>query len=132
MSNNNVISPEQLIENITKSIEQFSDHSDLQNASYETGLLGYSLYYLYLSKYKNDPSYMEQAGNFLEKGMAALDLKNFKRVYGTDSLDLHLSHIGRFAIFCLKHQLLDMNSNEYLNQLDNILFDLMKSKITIK
>ena len=121
-----------LIDKITEKIEEYDEHPDLQNASYETGLLGYSLYYLYLSQYKNDASFVELASQYLEKGIASLDLKNFKRAYSTDSLDLHLSHIGRFIVFCAKHKLLEIDSADYLNHLDGVLFDLMKSKVTIK
>ena len=83
-----------LIDKISEKIVEYDGHPDLQNASYETGLLGYALYYLYLSKYKNDASFVEVASQYLEKGIASLDLKNFKRAYSTDSLDLHLSHIS--------------------------------------
>lgn len=126
------LSATMLIDKITGTIGSYDTDASLQSASYETGLLGYALYYLYLSRYKNDPLLTERASEYFEKGIAALDLKNFKRAYGTDSLDLHLSHVGRFLIFCSRHKLLDIDSGDYLTRLDDILFDLMKSKITIK
>lgn len=121
-----------IIDNITNSIEAFSNDQLLQNPSYETGLLGFSLYYLFLAKYKNENSYIQKGEEYFEKAIASIDLKKFKKIYQTDSLDNQLSHIGRFIIFCKKNNLLDIASDQYLQQLDDILFGLMKSKITIK
>ena len=133
MTTNSIfLSSEIIIDNVTNCIDNFSDSEQLHNPSYETGLSGFALYYLYLSKYKNDKSSILKAERYLNKAISSLDLKNFKRVYDTDSLDAQLSHIGRFLLFCNKHNLLDTDSNDYLKQLDDVLFDLMKSKITIK
>jgi hypothetical protein len=121
-----------LIDKITGSIRAYDNDPKLQNASYETGVLVYSIYYLSLSKYKSDPSWIELASQYCERGIGALDLKNFTRAYGTDSLDLHLAHIGRFLMFCERHKLMEVDAADYLNRLDDILFDLMKSKITVK
>ncbi|MBL1220775.1 hypothetical protein JET18_08005 [Chryseobacterium sp. L7] len=122
----------QLIDTITQCIEKYSGEPILNNASYETGLLGYSLYYLYLSKYTNDSSCIATAEEYLNKGLAAFNPKTFQRVHGTDSLDAHLSHIGRYLIFCEKNGLLSVSSEDYLLNLDQILFGLMKSKINNK
>lgn len=121
-----------LIDSITESIEKYSHEEALNNASYETGLMGYSLYYLYLSKYKNNSSYAEIAEKYFNKALASFNPKTFHRVHGTDSLDCHLSHIGRYLIFCNNNNLLNVSSEDYLLKLDSILFDLMKSKISIK
>ncbi|HBN6703096.1 hypothetical protein HZP84_10425 [Elizabethkingia anophelis] len=123
---------ENIIDKITKSLEKHADEEVLNNASYETGLLGFSLYYLYLSKYKQDLSYIPIAEDYFNKGLSSLNLKDFKRIHGTDSLDSHLAHIGRYLIFCTENNLLNISSEDYLIKLDSILFDLMKSKIGIK
>lgn len=122
----------QLIDTITKSIEKYSGEPILNNVSYETGLLGYSLYYLYLSKYTNDNFYTETAEEYFNKGLASFNPKTFHRIHGTDSLDAHLSHIGRYLIFCENNGLLSVSSEDYLLNLDQILFGLMKSKINNK
>lgn len=122
----------QLIDTITQSIEKYSTEQILNNASYETGLLGYSLYYLYLSKYTSDSSYIATAEEYLNKGLAAFNPKTFHRIHGTDSLDAHLSHIGRYLTFCKKNDLLSISSEDYLLNLDQILFGLMKSKVNNK
>jgi len=129
---NTTCTVEEMIDNITQAIEMHDSADILQNASYETGLLGYALYYAYLAKYKNEPAYIAKAEDYFNKGINALDFQNFLRVYDTDSLDAHLSHIGRFIEFCNGNQLLDIDGNDYLLQLDGILFDLMKSKVSIK
>ncbi len=121
-----------LIDTITESIEKYSGEQILHNASYETGLLGYSLYYLYLSKYTDESSYIATAEEYLNKGLAAFNPKTFHRVHGTDSLDAHLSHIGRYLIFCEINGLLSISSEDYLLNMDQILFGLMKSKINNK
>lgn len=131
-TNSTILSADIIIDDITNCIDAFSNDEQLHNPSYETGLTGFALYYLYLSKYKNDESYIIKAEDYINRAIASLDLKNFKRVYDTDSLDAQLSHIGRFLLFCNKHSLLDTESSDYLKQLDSVLFDLMKSKITIK
>lgn len=120
-----------VIDEITSSIEG-KDVDALVNTSYETGLLGYSLYYAFLAKYKNDPSYIATAEAYFDRAIEALDITGFKRVYDTDSIDGHLSHIGRFIAFVNEHQLLSVDADEYLASLDGILFDLMKSKISIQ
>ncbi len=122
----------QLIDKITESLEKYSDEEVLKNVSYETGLLGYSLYYLYLSKYTGDQKYTTTAEEYFNKGLASFNPKTFQRVHGTDSLDAHLAHIGRYLIFCENNGLLSVSSEEYLLNLDQILFGLMKSKINIK
>lgn len=127
-----ILSAAVVIDSISETIEGYAQDPSLQNASYETGLLGYALYYAYLSKYKDDELLAEKAAEYFQKSMAALDLKNFQRTYGTDSLDQHLAHVGRFLIFSSQHQLFDIDSSAYLTNLDSILYDLMKSKITIK
>ncbi|QOR73743.1 hypothetical protein IMZ16_09560 [Cruoricaptor ignavus] len=128
----NKIKHRKLIDTITESIEKYSCEQILHNASYETGLLGYSLYYLYLSKYTDDSSYIATAEEYLNKGLAAFNPKTFHRIHGTDSLDAHLSHIGRYLIFCENNGLLSVSSEDYLLNLDQILFGLMKSKINNK
>ncbi|SHM82634.1 Lanthionine synthetase C-like protein [Chryseobacterium carnipullorum] len=122
----------QLIDKITESLDKYSDEEVLKNVSYETGLLGYSLYYLYLSKYTGDQKYTTTAEEYFNKGLASFNPKTFQRVHGTDSLDAHLAHIGRYLIFCENNGLLSVSSEEYLLNLDQILFGLMKSKINIK
>lgn len=122
----------QLIDKITESLDKYSDEEVLKNVSYETGLLGYSLYYLYLSKYTGDQKYTTTAEEYFNKGLASFNPKTFQRVHGTDSLDAHLAHIGRYLIFCENNGLLSVSSEEYFLNLDQILFGLMKSKINIK
>ncbi|WP_142688157.1 lanthionine synthetase LanC family protein [Chitinophaga polysaccharea] len=106
--------------------------ASLHNPSYETGLLGYALYYLYLAKHTGNEDYAQEAMGYFDKAMAALDLKNFKKIYQTDSIDGHLAHIGRFIEFCKRHELLEIESDAYLLRLDDILFGLLKSKITMR
>ncbi|WP_143305165.1 lanthionine synthetase LanC family protein [Chitinophaga vietnamensis] len=126
----NIITHEEVITDITRCLE--GTEAALHNPSYETGLLGYALYYLYLGKYTGKEEYMQQASLYFDKGMASLDLKHFSKVYQTDSLDGHLAHIGRFLIFCKKHALMDVESDAYLQSLDGILSTLMKSKVSIR
>lgn len=121
-----------ILDKINSVVEKFSHEEVFQNASYETGLLGFSLYYLYLAKYTENTSYHIIAEDYLNKGLAAFNPKTFKRVHSTDSLDAHLSNIGRYLVFCKVNNLLNVSSEEYLINLDQILFDLMKSKIKIK
>ena len=82
---------ELVIDDITEAI-QGKDKLTLHNASYETGLLGYALYYAYLAKYKEDEKYYAIAEEYFNRAVGALDIHNFQRVYDTDSIDGHLSH----------------------------------------
>ncbi|CAL2107785.1 lantibiotic biosynthesis protein [Tenacibaculum sp. 190524A02b] len=120
-----------LIDTITEAIIG-KDKLELHNASYQTGLLGYSLYYSFLAKHKKDDIIIKKAEEYFNKGIEALDIHNFTRTYNTDTIDAHLAHIGRFIIYTKENNLLDIDAEEYLNQLDDILFDLMKTKISIK
>jgi lantibiotic modifying enzyme len=101
----------------------------IQNASYETGLPGLSLFYFYYALYTGDEQYFLKAEDFFTRGIATLDLSDFKKIYGTDSLDGHLALIGRMIEFCRMNRLMDLDAEEYLLNIDSILSDLMRSKI---
>ncbi|NSL85856.1 hypothetical protein ECE50_003370 [Chitinophaga sp. Mgbs1] len=103
----------------------------IQNASYETGLPGLSLFYAYYARYTGDTQYFEKAEDFLIRGISSLDLANFKRIYKTDSLDAHLAHIGRFLEFTKAHKILEVDTGDYLSDIDSTLLELMQSKIAI-
>ena len=90
------------IDEITSAIKGTAKLS-LHNTSYETGLLGYSLYFAFLAKYKNKKKYITRAEEYFEKSISALDIHNFQRIYDTDSIDAHLSHIGRFVAVSYTH-----------------------------
>lgn len=119
------------INHIEKAI-QGKDRLQLHNLSYETGLLGFSLFYALLAKEHTNKEYQSKAEAYFETALEALDIHNFKRTYTTDSLDAHLAHLGRFVLFVNEHKLLNIDANQHLNQLDEILFTLMKSKISMK
>src|SRR6266702_5723253 len=86
----------------------------IQNASYETGLPGLSLFYCYYALYTGEDEYFRKAEDFFSRGIATLNLSDFKRVYKTDSLDGHLALTGRFIEFCKVNHLLDLDAAEYL------------------
>ncbi|MFK8010004.1 MAG: lanthionine synthetase LanC family protein [Saprospiraceae bacterium] len=125
------INVETIVDEITSAIKGTAKLT-LHNTAYDTGLLGYSLYYAYLAKYKNEDKHIATSEEYFEKAIAALDINNFHRTYDTDSIDTHLSQIGRFVCFTRKHNLLNIDAEDYLLKLDDILFDLVKSKISIK
>ncbi|HSY60301.1 MAG TPA: lanthionine synthetase LanC family protein [Cytophaga sp.] len=101
------------------------------NPTYEKGLLGFSLYFAYLAKYKNEQSYFSKAEECFEQGLGSLNLKDPVKGYIAKSLDYQLSQIGRFVEFATSHNLLNISASEYLLRLDDVLFDLMKSKVKI-
>ncbi|MCI5083409.1 MAG: hypothetical protein MRY78_17050 [Saprospiraceae bacterium] len=127
----NTITVEAMVDHIEAAVKG-QGRLELHNASYETGLLGFSLFYAYLARFKDDEAYLPIAEEYFQKGMGALDIHNFTRTYNTDSIDAHLSHIGRFIGFCRRHKMLDFDAEGYMKQLDDILFDLLKSKVSIK
>lgn len=104
--------------------------STIVNASFETGLLGLSLFYSYYAIYTDHTRYFEKAEEFLLKGISSFDLSKFQRIHKTDSLDAHLAHIGRFIEFSKANRLLEMDTGDYLSDIDNTLLGLMKSKIS--
>lgn len=104
----------------------------LDNASYESGLLGLSLFYSYYARFTGDESWYALAEKYLDEGLDKLNsLSSFRRVYSTDSLDNHLANVGRFLEFSKKNGLLDMDTNSYLDSVDGILLQLMESKIAL-
>ena len=60
-----------------------------------------------------------------------LKVADYKRLYRSDSFDSHLSSIGRFLEFCKKYELIDIDTNEYLEETDHILARLMLTKTSI-
>ncbi|WP_293785071.1 lanthionine synthetase LanC family protein [uncultured Pedobacter sp.] len=117
------------IENIKLALA--NQTGSIKNVSYETGLLGLSLFYCYYAKYTGEEEYLNHANECFSQALASLDLGNFKRVYQTDSLDCHLSHLGRFIGFCQTYKLLELDAEDYLLKIDQILSDLMASKIAM-
>ncbi|MEO3406016.1 lanthionine synthetase LanC family protein [Mucilaginibacter sp. CAU 1740] len=101
------------------------------NMSLDSGRTGAALFHFYYGLFLEDSQYLDSAREIFTAGMAAFDIKQFVKVYSSDSLDNHLAGIGRFVEFCNKHKLLEINVNSYLEQLDNALAGLMRSKITI-
>ena len=105
--------------------------TSIQNASYETGLLGLALFYSYYADFSGEQGYKEKAEEFFQKGVASLNPMDFKRIYATDSLDGHLAHVGRFIGFCNTNGLLQLDANGFLEDIDNSLSQLMTSKIAM-
>ncbi|MCX2432962.1 lanthionine synthetase LanC family protein [Pedobacter sp. GR22-10] len=121
------INPDILIDNIAKSISL--NQSFITNATYETGKLGTALFYYYYGKYKQDESSLVIANDLVESTLSNFSLNLFEKEYGTDSLDNHLSNIGRFVGFANSNGFIDLNVNSYLANFDEIMFQLMRTKI---
>ncbi|OMP81116.1 lanthionine synthetase LanC family protein [[Flexibacter] sp. ATCC 35208] len=100
----------------------------IQNATFDTGLAGYTLFYSYYAKYKQDDTYLDLAMKYLEEGLAFLN-GDFRRVYATDSLDNHLGQIGRMLLFLRETNLLNIDIDDFLINIDEALATLMVSKI---
>ncbi|WP_343693117.1 lanthionine synthetase LanC family protein [Chitinophaga sp.] len=100
----------------------------LQNAAFDTGLTGLTLFYSYYARYTRDDSYLKPAMKYLEEGLAFLS-ESYKRVYATDSLDNHLGQTGRMLLFLKETALLDVDTDNVLPDIDAALATLMKSKI---
>lgn len=103
----------------------------IQNASLESGLPGLSLFYYYLGLYKSENNYSQKAYEYMEQGIALLNPANFKRIYATDTIDNHISNIGKLLEFVNKSNFIELDANDYLVDLDNVLHKLMLSKISI-
>jgi lantibiotic modifying enzyme len=101
------------------------------NSTYEVGVLGLSLFYSYYALFTGDNKYFTMAEKYLEQGLRFSYLGSFKRVYRSDSIDSHISNVGRFLEFSKKNHLLDIDTNSYLKSLDEMAFRLMQSKISI-
>lgn len=117
------------INNIARVLPQFEPL--LENASYETGLPGMGMFYHYYAKFTGESQYYTLSESYLEKGIGYLDANNFRRIYGTDSFDNHVAHVGRYLEFAGKNNMLNWDTEEFLAGIDQLLPDLMKSKIAI-
>ena len=102
----------------------------LDDPSFETGVLGVALFYIFYSKYSNDHHYLRKAENLIVKALSKMDPEHFQKNYATDTIDNHLAHFGRLIKFCRQKNLIAFDVDDYLLGLDSILFDLMKTKIT--
>lgn len=121
------------INDISKAIDSFLEKNKLNHFDYETGLLGFALYYAYLAKYTNKEEYKEKAYEIFLYSIQSFDPNNFYKIHGGDSLDAHLSQMGRLAIFFKENNFIEnVDLEELLVQLDEVLADLMYSKISIK
>lgn len=115
--------------NIDRSLRK-SEHL-FDNSSYETGILGLSLYYRFFHLYSGNS---DDLGNFertLLKGIYDFDIGKFSKVYKSDSLDNHLSNIGRYLMFLKRKGLINADVNAYLTNLDETMFKLLESKISV-
>lgn len=132
MNKNNDIVIQKLeseIERIKESIDFHCDH--IEDPSFETGILGLSLFYTYYSVYREDKKYLNKAEGLISKVFSNLNIETFRRSYRTDSIDNHLSHFGRFIEFYRQNKLIEFEADEFLKDLDSSLFKLMKSKADI-
>lgn len=121
------------INEISLAIDAFLDKNKLNHFDYETGLLGFALYYVYLAKYTKNEEYKEKAYELFINSIQSFDPTNFYKIHGGDSLDAHLSQMGRLAIFLKEYNFIeDLDIDELLIQLDEVLAELMYSKISIK
>jgi len=99
--------------------------------SFETGILGLALFYIFYSEFTNDKAYLDKAETLILKAFRHLNAETFQRSYKTDTIDNQLGHFGRFIAFNKQNNLIDFEVDEYLLKLDSILFDLMKSKASL-
>lgn len=121
------------VNDISLAIDSFLEKNSLNHFDYETGLLGFALYYAYLSKYTNNEEYKEKAYQLFLNSIQSFDPNNFYKIHGGDSLDAHLSQMGRLAIFFKENNFIEnVDLEELLVQLDDVLADLMYSKISVK
>jgi lantibiotic modifying enzyme len=118
-----------IIDRITEVVEKHEKDNVFCNPSYEKGLLGFSIYYSYLAKFKNLPEYYAKAEECFQRGLQSINTEGAMRPFITKTIDFHLSQIGRFIEFASTHSLLDMDSTAYLEQLDSVLFKCMVNKI---
>ena len=122
-------SPHALIHRIAVSIS--AGESCMKNSTFETGHLGTALFYYYYAAYSDRPSYINRANDIVERSLGSFTVGDFEKVYGTDSLDNHLSNIGRFIEFANSGKFIAIDPNSYLTNFDEILFQLMKTKMEV-
>jgi lantibiotic modifying enzyme len=96
--------------------------------SFEAGILGLALFYIFYSAFTDDKKYLDKAEGLILKAFRNLNAETFQRSYKTDTIDNQLAHFGRFIEFSKQNNLIAFDVDEYLLKLDSILFDLMKSK----
>ncbi|CAA9285619.1 MAG: hypothetical protein AVDCRST_MAG56-4228 [uncultured Cytophagales bacterium] len=118
---------EEHVERIAAALPRVAHH--LTNYTYEEGLLGLCLFYCYYARYTGDDRHYQAAERYLDQALALVDPKNYRKVYKTDSLDCHLSNLGRFLEFAVRNGFLDMDTNQYLKNVDEVLYGLMEGKI---
>lgn len=116
---------------ISLDIHQFIQEEKqlLSSASYETGLLGYSLFYALLSRYTKEKSFLLLSERYCIQALDKLNNRDYERLYATDTLDSQIAHTGRFLIFARKNDLFDLDTKDYLLSLDHALAQLAPSKI---
>ena len=103
----------------------------LEGPSVEEGPLGAALFYCYYAKYTDDSKYFELAETFLDKATSLISPESYNKKYRTDSYDRLLASYGMFFDFATKNSFLDINLNEYLNPIDEILINLMETKLRV-
>jgi len=99
--------------------------------TFETGILGLALFYIFYSAFTDNKKYLDKAEGLILKAFRNLNAETFKRTYNTDTIDNQLGHFGRFIEFTKQNNLIGFEVDEYLLNLDSILFDLMKSKANL-
>jgi len=131
--NKNINTARHLIEaeivRIREAIDLKCDFID--DPSFETGILGLSLFYIFYSVFTGDTKYLDKAEELIFKAFKNSTAEKFQRTYKTDTLDNQLAHFGRFILFSKENNLIAFEVDEYLLDLDSILFDLMKSKVEV-
>lgn len=90
-----------------------------------SGKLSIALFYCYLSDYQKDEKYLTIAGNVLNECFEEISPKSYKG----HNYFLELSELGIFLAFARKNNWYSADSEQFLESIDQHLYEYMKNKI---
>lgn len=116
----------QKIEQITQALPAYTPL--LTMADYEQGLLGVSLYYCFYARYSGDDSYFTQAEKHFDEAMTLMGPDHFVKRFKQDYVCNEYLSLGRYLEYCLKHHFLEMDTNHFLGNTDELISDHLQRR----
>lgn len=115
-----------IILNISETVPQLEDR--FKYLGYNSGMMGLVIFYCYLARYTDNSSYLKKAEHILYKAIDNINPlahKGFASIFFRELVDIGITiHYLNF------NGLLKVEANDFLEQLDDILYGFMIRKIS--
>ncbi|WP_019991138.1 lanthionine synthetase LanC family protein [Rudanella lutea] len=114
------------IERIANELPQYQ--SWLQTSSYDQGLFGLSLFYCFYARYTGDDSHYITAEEHFDKALEMVGPGHYVKRFRQDFIGNDIMMLGRYIEYSKRHGFLDIDTNEFLKQADDVVADTVRRR----